>query len=171
MQINNEEITEVFDFYNNNDIGIENKTKYRNLFVQLGALGSFCEQKFIPTGRIRFTITASKYQTQNEAQFFQTLNFITYIDIKNASVYNVSKIIISKLEEQNLDSNEFKIIASADEEFNVFGYAGDINRKYPNMEYRNINTNFTLFCKSKIDSLIQNYKKFKSFEENFFNKK
>ena len=159
----NKDILEVFDFYEHYNINRDDKAKFRKLFVELGYMSSFCEHRFIPTGKVKLIIVASNIKMD----ISQTLEFRDLIDSDEISIYSLSKIAISKLEEQNLDSNNFSIKADIYTEFEVYGYAGDEKKKYPAKEYRHINSGFLLYCKNDLEKIDEKYKDFEKYKKSF----
>ena len=162
----NKDIYAVFDFYENSNIDNKDKYEFMKLFVNLGAMSSFCEHRFVPTGKLRLKINALYI----DKHLSQTFSWTELIQSENISTYSLSKIAISKIEEQKLNSNDFTISATVDTEFEVYGYAQDINKKYPWKEYRNINNNFPLYNRDDLEKIDKKYEKFMEYKKEYLKK-
>lgn len=157
-------IDKIYDFYDKNDIGNDNKRKFMRLYVNMGSIGTFCEHRFVPTGRIKVDIVV-KINSISETK---TIEYREMLDDVDVSTYKISKITINKLKEDGIDSNICSSLkASVYTEFDVYGYAGDVNRKYNVCEYRSLIKDLPLYNQEKLGELKSKYKEFKEFKKQF----
>lgn len=145
--INNETINCLDKIYENNpDLNRDEVNTILNLKLTLGAIKKANPLNYIPTGKIRVTVTSTLIQDLSDEKIEKVHTF--FVDDKNLSVFNLSKMMLKKLKNNN---NEiYSSIALLETEYDIFGYYGDINKSYPTKEYRVLEKDLKLLNEKSI---------------------
>lgn len=134
------------------------------LYVHLGEIHTHKEIKLVPTGNVRFKFSISYLKTNDK------LKTTLILSDQNLNIYNLSKIALSKLKETNFDLNENYSIRldSIETEFDIYGYMGDLSKKYHNKEYKTILKDVELYNQEKFNKMTLKIKEFKKYRDEFF---
>lgn len=146
--ITNETINRLDKIYEDNpDLSRDEVNTILNLKLTLGAIKKANPLRYVPTGRIKVTVTSTLIQNLSDEKIEKIHTF--FVNDENLSVFNLSKIMLEKLKNNN---NEiYSSTALLETEYEIFGYCGDINKSYPTKEYRILEKDFKLLNEKSIN--------------------
>ena len=148
ITITNETINCLNKIYEDNpDLNRDEVNAILNLKMTLGAIRKANPLNYVPTGKIRVTVTSTLIQNLSDEKIEKVYTF--YRNDENLSVFNLSKMMLEKLKNNNNET--YSSIALLETEYEIFGYCGDINKSYPTKEYRVLEKDFKLLNEKSIN--------------------
>jgi hypothetical protein len=146
--ITNETINCLDKIYkDNSDLNRDEVNTILNLKLTLGAIKKANPLRYVPTGRIRVTVTSTLIQNLSDEKIEKVHTF--FVSDENLSIFNLSKMMLEKLKNNN---NEiYSSVALLETEYEIFGCCGDINKSYPTKEYRVLEKGFKLLNEKSVN--------------------
>ena len=147
LTITNETINCLDKIYeDNSDLNRDEVNAILNLKLTLGAIKKANPLRYVPTGRIRVTVTSTLIQDSSDEKIEKVHTF--FVNDENLSIFNLSKMMLEKLKNNN---NEiYSSVALLETEYEIFGCCGDINKSYPTKEYRILEKGFKLLNEKSV---------------------
>lgn len=146
--ITNETINCLDKIYkDNSDLNRDEVNAILNLKMTLGAIRKANPLRYVPTGRIRVTVTSTLIQDSSDEKIERVHTF--FVSDENLSIFNLSKMMLEKLKNNNNET--YSSIALLETEYEIFGYCGDINKSYPIKEYRILEKDLKLLNEKSIN--------------------
>lgn len=146
--ITNETINCLDKIYKDNpDLNRDEVNTILNLKLTLGAIKKANPLNYVPTGRIKVTVTSTLIQNLSDEKIEKIHTF--FMNDESLSVFNLSKMMLEKLKNNNNET--YSSIALLETEYEIFGYCGDINKSYPTKEYRILEKDFKLLNEKSVN--------------------